>query len=505
MDIKAVVGPIQEQAVDTLITYAFAGTDLTDYPENATKVLNEALGNQIQELHQSGEFSGKTGEVSILHTRGTLKAKRIVLVGLGTKDEFNVEAARGAAATGIKKARDLKSESAATIPLGAGMGGLSITEAAQAVSEGALLSLYYYHGLKTAEAPTNTLKMLHVVAFTESDLSQVEEGVQAGKAIANGVSLARDLVNMPPNYLTPSSLAQYAVDMAKEVGLKAEVLEEAQMRALKMGSLLAVSQGSDAPPKFIILEHNADKAKELDTVVLVGKGVTFDTGGYNLKTSEGMSTMKVDMAGAAAVVGAMRSIAELNVPLHVVGLAPAVDNMISGHAYRTSEVITASNGKTIEVISTDAEGRMILADALVYAGRYKPSAVVDIATLTGAISVALGQAAAGLFCNDAKLRDTLISAGNATNEKVWHMPLFAEYQKMLESQVADMKHAGGRQGGAGTAAMFLKNFTDYPAWAHIDMAAVANDVPDIAYVPAKGASGYGVRLFTEFVRQWISK
>lgn len=502
MDVKATVGPIQQQEVDTIVIYAFEGMGMKDHPQNAAKALNAALSNQLQELIDNGDFSGKSGEVSVIYTRGAIPAKRVIIVGLGPKDNFTAESARSAAAVGLKKARDLKSQNTATITIGSGFGGLTPESSAQAVTEGALLGLYNYHGLKTKDAPEDLPQSLTIAAFSEQDQGPVEQGIKTGKAIANGVTLARDLVNMPPNYCTPTTLAQRAVDMAQQVGLRAEVLEESQMRALKMGSLLAVAQGSDAPPRFIILEHNADKAKELETIVLVGKGVTFDTGGYNLKTSEGMSTMKVDMAGAAAVIGAMRTIAELNIPLHVVGLAPAVDNMISGRAYRASEVVTASNGKTIEVISTDAEGRMILADALVYAGRYKPAAVVDIATLTGAIMVALGYAAAGLFCTDDRLRDALIAAGNSTNEKVWLMPLFPEYEKMLESPVADLKHAGGRPGGAATAAMFLKNFADYPAWAHVDMAAMANDLPDIAYVPSKGASGYGVRLFTEFVRQW---
>jgi leucyl aminopeptidase len=234
----------------------------------------------------------------------------------------------------------------------------------------------------------------------------------------------------------------------------------------------------------------------------VGKGVTFDTGGYNLKSSDGMGTMKTDMAGGAAVIGAMHAIGALNVPLHVVGLIPASDNMINGHAYRPSEVVTASNGVTIEVVSTDAEGRMLLADALVFAARFKPAAVVDIATLTGACVVALGKAAAGVFSTDDALRDRLLAAAARTGEKLWPLPLFPEYEKTLESMTADLKHSGGRYGGVGSSATFLKHFVDYPAWAHVDMAGLAADAfKDAPYVP-EGATGYGVRLFVEFVRQW---
>ncbi len=237
-------------------------------------------------------------------------------------------------------------------------------------------------------------------------------------------------------------------------------------------------------------------------MVLVGKGVTFDTGGYNIKTGEGMSTMKGDMAGGAAVIGTLRAVAGLDVPLHVVGLVPTSDNMIGSHAYRPSEVITASNGVTIEIISTDAEGRLLLADALVYAGRYQPSAVVDIATLTGSCVTALGQGvAAGLFSTDDRLRDALMDAGTNTAEKLWPLPLFPEYDKTIESNTADIKNSGGARGGVGTSAMFLKHFTDYPAWAHIDMAGMMFDALDTPYSP-KGATGYGVRLLTEFVRGW---
>ena len=275
------------------------------------------------------------------------------------------------------------------------------------------------------------------------------------------------------------------------------------MVALKMGALLAVAQGSDTPPRFIILEHNGERADELDTIVLVGKGVTFDTGGYSLKSKEGMARMKTDMAGAAAVIGTMRAIGELGVELHVVGLAPAADNMIGSHAYRPQEVFTASNGVTIEIVSTDAEGRMLLADALVYASRYQPAAVVDIATLTGACAVALGKVAAGLFSTDDALRERLLAAAKASNEKLWPLPLFPEYEKSIESETADIKNSSSdRAAGVGSSATFLKHFVDYPAWAHIDMAGLASDIKDIPYVPERGASGFGVRLLTEFVRRW---
>jgi leucyl aminopeptidase len=291
--------------------------------------------------------------------------------------------------------------------------------------------------------------------------------------------------------------------VAKETGMRAELLERRQMESLNMGALLAVAQGSDTPPRFIILEHNGGRAEELDTIVLVGKGITFDTGGYSIKSKESMKRMKTDMAGAAAVIGTMRTIGMLGLDLHVVGLAPAADNMISGRAYRPEDVVTASNGTTIEIVSTDAEGRMLLADALVYAARFDPSAVIDVATLTGASVVALGRGmAAGLFSTDDGLQDDLLAAGKESGERLWPLPLFPEYEKSLKSDTADIKNSGSRMSGVGSSATFLKHFVTCPAWAHIDMAGMAAGGQDIPYVPGKEtASGFGVRLLAAFLRR----
>lgn len=438
----------------------------------------------------------------MLYPRGAIPARRVILIGLGSRDEFTVDVARRAAARAAQKARDLKAVRAATVLHGADTGGLSTEEAAQAITEGSLLGLYDYRGQKTDEKPEPLPHSLELAIPDEDDLPAAQRGVDSGVAIAAGVALTRDLVNLPPNICTPAYMAQVATAMAAEVGLRVEVLERKQMEALKMGALLAVAQGSDTPPRFIVLEHNGDRAAELDSIVLVGKGVTFDTGGYSLKPRESMGTMKADMAGAGAVIGALYAIAKLNPDLHVIGLAPAADNMIGSHAYRPQEVVTASNGVTIEINSTDAEGRMLLADALVYAARFEPAAVVDIATLTGACVTALGGVAAGPFSSDDALRDALLAAAETTAEKLWPMPLFPEYEKTLESQTADIKNNGKRGSGVGSSATFLKHFVSYPAWAHIDMAGLATEAKDNPYVPGKGATGFGVRLLTEFVRRW---
>lgn len=499
MDVRVVAGRASDQMVDALILFRAEGAQL----RNEAQSIDEALSGAISDVIESGDFSGKADQVAVLYPRGSIPAQRVILVGLGDSPNFTMDSLRRAAAQGAQKARDLNAKTVAAVTVEE----LPLAQSPEAIAEGAQLGLYDYHGQKTSDAPTELPETLTLVVSGEQTIDEAQSGVSAGVAIAEGTSLTRDLVNLPPNICTPSYLAQTAQEIGQAVGLKVEVLGREQMEALKMGALLGVAQGSETPPQFIIMEHNADKAGQADTIVLVGKGVTFDTGGYNLKSGDSMGGMKADMGGGGAVIGAMQAIGALDLPLHVVGLVPTSDNMISGKAYRPQEVLTASNGVTIEIISTDAEGRLLLADALVYASRYKPAAVIDIATLTGACVVALGTAAAGLFSNNDTLRDALLAASSRTAEKLWPLPLFPEYDKAIESQTADIKNTGGRRGGVGTSAAFLQHFVDYPAWAHLDIAGVAGieSMPrsdDNAYVPTKGATGYGVRLMTDFVRRW---
>lgn len=505
MEIRAVVGEFATYEADTMVIYVLEG-GLGDAPDNATRVVNDVLDKAIVDLIDSQDVTGKMGEVTVLYPRGAMPVKRIILVGLGNPEKYTIDVARRVVAIGMQKARSLKSDHVATVLLGTGSGGFSNADSAQAIAEGALLGLYQYQGYKSDAKVSASPEKLDIVVLDENDVEAVESGIAAGRAFANGASLARDLINTPPNICNPVYMAIQAQQMADEVGLSCKVLEKRQMWALKMGALLAVAQGSDNEPRFIILEHNADKSDELDTLVLVGKGVTFDTGGYSLKSKDGMVGMKADMGGAAAVIGAMRTVAELDVPLHVVGLVPTADNIVSGTAYRPQDVVTASNGKTIEIISTDAEGRLLLADALVYAKRYDPKAVVDIATLTGGVAVALGTPAAGIFGTDESLIDELRIAGASTHEPLWHMPIFNEYGKPLESDVADTKNSGGqagRYGSAGVAAYFLRQFVDYPRWAHIDIAGTMRNQADNPYVPGKmsSATGFGSRLLAAWVQQ----
>ncbi len=500
MDVTVSADSIATHTTEVLIVGLYRQAEL----EGVAQAIDKALGGAISDLLASGDFSGKTKQVAVLYPRAALPAQRVLLVGLGNSDDYGPETARRAAATAVRKAQTLKAQHL-TIVLA---GGPTVGDDARAMAEGCSLAAYHYQGQrnKPADPMPETLTLL---VASEDERAAAAQGAATGQAIAAGVQVTRDLVNLPPNICTPAYMARIAAKVAQAAALKIEVLEREQMAALEMGALLAVARGSETPPRFIVLEHNAARAAELDTLVLVGKGVTFDTGGYSIKSQSGMNTMKGDMAGAAAVIGAMRVIGTLDVPLHVVGLAPTADNMISGKAYRPQEVITASNGVTIEINSTDAEGRMLLADALVYAGRYTPAAVVDIATLTGACMVALGAQAAGLFGTDDRLRDLLRAAGDANQERVWPLPLYDEYKQAMESQTADIRNSSSnRMAGVGTSAIFLKHFVDYPVWAHLDMAGMESEAAyakEIPYVPDKGASGYGVRLLAEFAQRWAAQ
>lgn len=496
MQVVVQQGSIQEQAVDTIVVNLFEGVTA---PGGATGAVDKVLNGAISELIANGDISGKAGEVGVLYPRGLIPAKRVLVVGLGKSADFDLEGVRKAAATAVSRARDLNAKAVATIVHGAGIAGLPAGASAQATAEGSLLALYRFDATKEKE-PQNELASLTIVEFDEGKVAEMKGGVDTAVAIAAGNALARDLVNMPPNVATPTRLAQEAQDIADAHNLKVTIGGRKWAAERSMGAFLAVAKGAGEPPKFIVLEHNGDR-EDLDTIVLVGKGITFDTGGISIKPVAGMGKMKSDMGGAAAVLGAMKTIGMLGLPLRVIGITPCTENMPDANAYRPADVITASNGKTIEIISTDAEGRMVLADGLVYAGQYQPQAVIDLATLTGACVIALGEnVAAGLFSTDEALQAKMVAAGQATQERVWPLPLWDDYLNTIKSDVADMKNAGGRFGGVGTSAIFLKQFIDYP-WMHLDIAGMALAEKGNGYIPA-GGTGFGVRLLVEFLRQW---
>jgi leucyl aminopeptidase len=497
MQIHVVQGSILESKADTLVVNLFEGVST---PSGATGAVYQALNGAIGELIASGDLTGKAGEVGVVYTRGAIPAKRVLVAGLGKPEALDLEGMRQAAAAAIKRARELNAKEVASIVHGAGSGGLELAAAAQATAEGALLALYVFDLLKSAPEAKAEIQSFSLVEYDASKIAAIEAGVKLAETIAAGVYLTRDLVNMPPNMATPTKMASVALEIAQAYGMKITVGDRQWAEEHKMGAFLGVAKGAQEPPRFIVLEHNSGRT-DLEPYVLVGKGITFDSGGISIKPGEGMEAMKSDMAGAAAVLGAMKVVGMLKLPLRVISITPCTDNMPDGAAYHPADVLTASNGKTIEIISTDAEGRLILADALVYAQQYQPKAVIDLATLTGACVVALGSwTAAGIFSTDDNLRDQLLAAGKATHERLWPLPLFDDYKKAIKSTTADMKNSGGRMGGVGTSAIFLKEFIDYP-WAHLDIAGMAliDKRFETPYTPV-GGTGFGVRLLVEFLR-----
>lgn len=488
---------------DLLIVNLFEGVTR---PGGGTGAIDGALGGRISQLIALGDCTGKLGETTLLHTFGALPAPRVLVVGLGGSAGFDLSAARTAAAKAIAAAGNAGARTVATIVHGAGVGGLEAGEAAEAVVEASLLETYRMPRQSSESPSLPAVATLTLVEANADKLPALLAGARRGQIIAESVCFARDLIAAPSNLATPGYLAAAARMMAGEVGLGCTVLEQPEIEALGMGILLGVAKGSDEPPRFVVLEHNAGRADELDTVVLVGKGVSFDTGGYTLKAGEGapgMWKMKGDMTGAADVMAALRAAALLDLPLHVVGLAPLVENMINGRAQKPGDVYRGMSGKTMEVISTDAEGRMILADALAYAGRFAAKAVVDIATLTAAIGLALGSRAAGLFCADQSLAERLLAAAEASGERLWPMPMYDDYRQDIKSDFADVKNSTlpNKYAGVSTSAKFLQHFTEAYPWAHIDMANMSwVESPRPLY--PRGFSAFGARLLIRFLRDW---
>jgi leucyl aminopeptidase len=447
------------------------------------------LGDDAARVVSDGDFSGKTGETALLYGQSG-PAPRLLLVGLGERDLFTLEKLRRAAATVARRARALGLKSAAfTLPDLPG----TTTEVARTVAEGAGLGLYRFDRHKSA-ADDQELDTFWPVA-DEGTLEEATEGAELGAKVAEGTVLARDLANEPSNVATPEYLAERAGRIAEKYGMELDVLDRAGIEEEGLTGLATVGRSASNEPRFIVLEHRG--AGDSAPVVLVGKAVTFDSGGISIKPSAGMEDMKFDMSGGAAVLGAMEAVGALDLPLNVVALVPATENLPGGGAFKPGDVLQMHSGKTVEIVTTDAEGRLILADALSYSRRYEPSAVVDCATLTGACVVALGDHASGLMGNDEDLVAELQTAGETTGERAWPLPLFEEYTEQIKGDIADIKNSGGRKGGALTAGAFLKEFAEYP-WAHLDIAGTAYGKKGNAYT-TKGATGAPTRLLVEFL------
>jgi len=499
MEVVIESGRIAEAKCDVLVLTFFEGTEMLS---ETAKILDEQCGGLVSRMIRDGDFEGRLQQLSLIYPEKELPTRRIMLAGLGKKDVFNLEKLREAFAKAARHVRSINIKTLTSFVDFQEWSGdrFALDELTEAVVEGVTLGLYQFTPFKTVEREKiKALDVFTLVEEREEILPLIREAAQKAEKIARAVSFARDLVSAPGNEMTPQILAEKALEMASSRRkIKPEVLDEGQMEEIGMQALLAVAKGSHEPPRFVILNYEGTENCD-GTVVLVGKGITFDSGGISLKPAENMGEMKSDMAGAATVIATVMAAADLELPVNIVGLVPATENLPAGCAYRPGDVLKSLSGQTIEVISTDAEGRLILADALSYAGRYHPQAMIDVATLTGACVVALGKVAIGMFGKDSSLKEELVAAGETTGEKVWELPLWDEYLELIKSDIADYKNTGGRYGGAITAAVFLSKFVGDIPWVHLDIAGPSWLDKDRPYVP-KGASGVGVRLLISWLR-----
>ena len=459
----------------------------------AADALDKAAHGQIREVLRSGDMDGKMGSTRLLYRVRGIAAERVLLVGLGREKEFGEKQYRDCARASLAAIQETGARDACLYFAELQVPGRDAAWKARQLVLAAADVTYRFERMKSKKAEERSLVHVAISAVSKRDAAALERGMREGRAIAAGMTLARDLGNLPANVCTPTYLAESSVELAREWKLAVEVLEQKDMEKLGMGSLLSVTKGSHEPPRFVVLRYSGAGRKDRP-VVLVGKGITFDTGGISIKPSAEMDEMKFDMCGAASVLGTLRAVAELGLKLNVIGLVPTCENMPGGAATKPGDIVTSMSGQTIEILNTDAEGRLILADALSYAERFEPQAVVDIATLTGACIVALGHVCSGLFSNKDGLAHELQAAGAESWDRVWRLPLWEDYQEQLKSNFADFANIGGRAAGSVTAACFLSRFARKYDWAHLDIAGTAWKSGK-----EKGATGRPVPLLTAFL------
>ena len=482
-------GAIVDAALDAIVLFHFEDEALSA----PVATVDSALHGAISAMVGRKELKGSAGEVTSILTLGALPAARVVVAGLGKRAKFSSEAVRRASGKVAKLLRKAGLLSAGIeVPA---FEAVTAEEATRAVSEGILLATYSFDAYFSSERPQ--LRLERVTLFGPAD-ADLEPSIRLAEAMMAGTTYTRDLVNEPPNVLNPAELARRAEALAKEKALQVEVFEPDELRRRGMNALLAVGSGSATPPRLIALHYRGDPEGKHPTLGLVGKGITFDTGGISLKPGADMHVMKTDMAGAAAMLGVMHAIADLEPALNVTVLVATAENMPDGASYRPGDILRASNGKTIEIQNTDAEGRIVLSDALSYAVELGLSPIVDAATLTGACSVALGPYYSGLFSNDEKTRDGLLAASKLTGERLWPMPMDPDFRAGLDSSCADMRNIAGREGGAITAAMFLAEFAGEGPWAHLDIAPTAFADNESDYFGKGLATGHPVRTLVQF-------
>lgn len=493
MEFSIKTGSSEKQHHDCVIVGVYESQQLSA----AAEALDKLSAGYISTVLKRGDLDGKLEKTLILHDVPNVQSDRVLLVGLGKREEFSEKKYAKAVRASIKALSGSAATEAMIYLSELPVNQLSVRRKTALLVEVAIDATYRFEAIKRKKQDNadgkKGLKKLAIYIEDAAHAKDAEAGVADGKALGAGVSFTKDLGNLPPNVCTPTYLAEQAIALGKHYDLKIEVLERADIEKLGMGSFLGVTQGSEQPPKLIVMQHLKGK-KDQKPVVLVGKGITFDTGGISLKPGAEMDEMKYDMCGAASVLGTFKAIAEMNLPLNVVGIIPTCENMPDGRATRPGDVLTSMSGLTIEVLNTDAEGRLILCDALTYAERFEPSAVVDVATLTGACVIALGHHASGLFSNNDDLAKELLKAGETALDRAWHMPLWEEYQPQLDSNFADMANIGGRAAGSVTAACFLSRFAEKYDWAHLDIAGTAWKSGK-----EKGGTGRPVPMLTAFL------
>ncbi|NWG04429.1 MAG: leucyl aminopeptidase [Syntrophaceae bacterium] len=495
MNIRVEKGRPEKYSCEVLLLFSFESPDSMEGP---LQVVDLEWKGFLSTLMKQGDFKGELFETRLFHTQGALPAQRVVLTGLGKKAEFDLEKWRGAASKAGQFIRNGGFKQFA-FPIEKVVGHAE-AELVESFVTGLLLGIYQFNEFKTLDRDKiKEIRELVLLVDKDKDVPRIADALKVAQIISESVYLARDLVNGPANQVTPTVLAEKAGQVANDQAMEIKVLEVEQAEAMGMGAFVAVAKGSQEPGKFIVLEYN--RGKGLDTIALVGKGITFDSGGISIKPSENMDRMKDDMSGAAAVLATMKAASKLQLPLHLVGIMPATENLPSGKAYKPGDILKTLSGQTVEVISTDAEGRLILSDALTYSLQYHPKAIIDLATLTGACVVALGDYTVGLFGNDETLLKRVEEASLKTGEKVWRLPLWDEYFEYIKSDVADFKNVGTRAAGAIIGGIFLSKFIEKIPWVHLDIAGPASIEKERPYIP-RGGTGVGVRLLLQLLRDW---
>ena len=500
MDLKVIQGNVTQVKSDVLILNYFENSRRMG---RDTAKVDKALGGAISQLIKKGEIKGKHKEITLIYTLGNLPSSKVAIAGMGKKTELTLDKLRTAVAEVCKILRQKGAEAVDSVAHGADIDGLELEDIGQAVTEGALLGSYTFRKHITKVSDYKEIRQFNILSTGKNNLAALDRGCQRGKIISEAVNLVRDMVNEPANILTPTAMAEIARQLGQKYSLEVKILEREEMHNLGMGGLLSVAQGSQQPPKLIVMSYQGRETTDLD-IALVGKGITFDAGGISLKPSENMVEMKGDMAGGASVMGAISAIAQFKPRINVSAIVPAAENLPSGTAMHPGDIIKIMNGKTVEIISTDAEGRLILADALSYGCQMGARKIVDVATLTGACKVALGDVCTGAFGNNQELVKKIVTAGAECGECIWPMPMNDEYKEQNKSDVADIKNTGGRNASPITAALFLAEFVDHTPWVHLDIGGTYIIDKDRGY-QVKGATGVSVRAMVNLVLSLAEK